>query len=65
MKRTPPRSRAASPRTTPVRNAKKSRLWIPLSLAGILLIALGAARGEVDTVFRKAIMICLECIGIG
>ncbi len=44
---------------------RRPRLWIPLSLAGILLIALGAARGEVDTVFRKAIMICLECIGIG
>lgn len=29
------------------------------------MIVLGAARGEVTTVFRKAINICLECIGVG
>ncbi len=33
--------------------------------AGILLLILGIARGEVGTVFLKATNICLECIGIG
>ncbi len=37
---------------------------------GLLLISLfcmlyGIVRGEPDTVLRKAIHICLECIGIG
>ncbi|MFQ9511004.1 MAG: CD1871A family CXXC motif-containing protein [Lachnospiraceae bacterium] len=36
-----------------------------LTLLGILFILLGVVRGEVDTVFHKAINICLECIGIG
>ena len=32
--------------------------------AAIAFIALGAARGEVAIVVRKAILICLECIGV-
>ncbi|MDR0730161.1 MAG: hypothetical protein LBF63_00720 [Treponema sp.] len=42
-------------------------LLIPLSLlAGALafLIA-GIALGDMELVFRKAIFVCLECIGIG
>ena len=44
---------------------KRQKLWLLLSLAGIIMIALGAARGEVQVVLSKAIRICLECIGIG
>ena len=44
---------------------KRQSLWLPLSLAGVAMIILGAARGEVRIVLSKAIRICLECIGIG
>ena len=33
--------------------------------AGAAFLVIGISRGELDTVFRKAINICLECIGIG
>ena len=36
-----------------------------LAAAGIIMIALGTYRGEIEVVFRKAIMVCLECIGLG
>ncbi|MFR1519269.1 MAG: CD1871A family CXXC motif-containing protein [Clostridia bacterium] len=34
-------------------------------IAGLLFILLGIFRGEIQTVLRKAVNICLECIGIG
>lgn len=36
-----------------------------LLVAGVVMIGVGAQRGEVATVFTKAVRICLECIGIG
>ncbi|WP_299033268.1 CD1871A family CXXC motif-containing protein [uncultured Anaerococcus sp.] len=45
-----------------MKNKKTSLTLLALSLA---FIGLGAYRGEVDTVFIKAINLCLECIGIG
>lgn len=34
-------------------------------VAGLIFIAVGAARGEALTILRKATVICLECMGIG
>lgn len=41
--------------------------WIAPALAalGIALMVIGIWRGEMLVVFRKAVAICLECIGIG
>ena len=32
---------------------------------GALFVILGLGRGEGEIVFRKAVNICLECIGLG
>lgn len=45
-----------------------ARLWAKRGLvlaAAAAFIALGVYRGEVMTVFRKAIVVCMECIGLG
>ncbi len=46
---------------------KEGASWIGIGIAvvGILLMGIGIARGEMHTVFTKAVQICLECIGIG
>ncbi len=36
-----------------------------LLLIGGAFIVYGIARGEAETVFAKAVKICLECVGIG
>ena len=36
-----------------------------LLAAALALIAVGAAHGESFDVMRKAVNICLECIGVG
>ncbi len=32
---------------------------------GAVLLTLGIVRGEAQTVLQKAVIICMECIGIG
>ncbi len=46
---------------------RKNSLALPLILmgAGTVLLVLGVFRGEAQVVLRKAVRICLECIGIG
>lgn len=47
-----------------MRKHKKAFQYTVLALS-VLLIAVGVSRGEVVVVLRKAITVCLECIGIG
>lgn len=44
---------------------KKAILQGTLLLAGMVMLCFGVMRGEVDTVFSKAVRLCLECVGIG
>ena len=47
-------------------NDKKKNLIAFLIIAiGIAFLCLGIYRGEAMVVLRKAVNICLECIGIG
>ncbi len=45
-----------------IRNNKAA---LTVIFTGIAFIALGVWRGEAETVFRKAVNICMECIGLG
>jgi hypothetical protein len=44
-------------------DAAKARILM-VSLGAVMMIA-GGLRGEAQVVLRKAVSICLECIGIG
>ncbi len=39
--------------------------WLFGLLAGVVFFGIGAARGELAAIWQKAVMICMECIGIG
>ena len=44
---------------------KKNALALALVAIAAVMVCIGAWRGEVNTVFKKATNICLECVGIG
>ncbi len=44
---------------------KKNKAALLLLATGVAFLAIGVWRGEVETVFRKAVNICMECIGLG
>ena len=44
---------------------KRSIVSLVLLAVGLVFIVIGAARGEANAVMQKAIMLCMECIGLG
>ena len=50
-----------------MRNMKISlRTWrIALLVAGVIMFVLGIFRGEAQEILSKAVIVCMECIGIG
>jgi len=38
---------------------------LALLVLGAVFLAVGVWRGEAEVVFRKAVNICMECIGLG
>lgn len=44
--------------------ARKALPWALLAL-GCALVAWGVARAEPGIILKKAVRVCLECIGIG
>lgn len=44
--------------------AKKTG-WLWGMLTGLVLLGIGALEGQFSVIYKKAVMICLECIGIG
>ena len=40
-------------------------LWSVGAVLGIGCLLVGVADGQLTEMYRKAVMICLECIGIG
>ena len=43
----------------------RRRTWMLGVLTGAVFLAVGAVQGQLDVIWKKAVMICLECIGIG
>lgn len=44
---------------------KKPPLWAVGLCLGIFFLSLGINDGDLTAMYKKAVMICLECIGIG
>lgn len=43
----------------------KPPVWLMGMLVAILFLGAGAMQGQFEVIWRKAVMICMECIGIG
>ena len=44
---------------------KRFPAWALGVTIGAVLLIIGAFNGQLTDIYRKAVMICLECIGIG
>lgn len=44
---------------------KKPYAWILGVLTGAVFLAIGGFQGQLGVIWKKAVMVCLECIGIG
>lgn len=44
---------------------RRNRTAVVLLAVAALFLVLGVMRGEQEIVFRKAVNICMECIGLG
>ena len=44
---------------------KQHPLWLYGILAGVFCFFAGFVQGQFSVIWQKAVMICLECIGIG
>lgn len=44
---------------------RRNRIALLLIFMGIAFLVIGVWRDEAQTVFRKAVNICMECIGLG
>ncbi len=44
---------------------RREYTWLWGIAAGILFFGIGALQGQFTVIWRKAVMICMECIGIG
>ena len=44
---------------------KNNKAALLLLVVGVAFLAIGVWRGEVEIIFRKAVNICMECIGLG
>ncbi|MCI9006725.1 MAG: hypothetical protein HFI13_01275 [Lachnospiraceae bacterium] len=47
------------------KNNRFSLTWLWGVLAGVGCFLVGLAQGQFHIIWQKAVMICLECIGIG
>lgn len=45
--------------------SNKAFAWIAGLLTGVAFLAIGVLQGQFSIIWKKAVMICLECIGIG
>lgn len=43
----------------------KQNLWAVGLIVGVLFLGIGIYEEQLTDMYRKAVMICLECIGIG
>lgn len=44
---------------------RRNRAALLLCIAAVFCLTQGVLRGETEIVFRKAVNICMECIGLG